>query len=81
MGNVASNTNQRTNQRRRAATKRRPTQQWAWNFKDGRAYVKPAPARRSGSRGGAASAARRPLFKKQPSNNYDWWIFNPNKKA
>lgn len=50
--------------------KNRQQQQWGWEFKDGRAQIK--------ARGPAAAGKPRPLFKKQPSDNYDWWIFNPN---
>lgn len=50
---------------RRQTPKRKAPQQWQWEYKNGRAHLKPhAPAPR-----------KRPLFKKQPSNNYDWYIF------
>lgn len=42
---------------------------WNWEFKDGRAQIKPRKA---------AAPPARPLFRKQPSDNYDWWIFNPD---
>lgn len=48
-----------------------PQQQWDWNWSSGR----PVPvAKRAGGK------AQRPLFKKQPSDNYNLWIFNPDKK-
>lgn len=43
---------------------------WTWEYKNGRAqprYVQPKK-----------SLKKRPLFKKLPSNNYNWWIFNPD---
>jgi hypothetical protein len=42
---------------------------WDWELRDGRLQPK--------ARGGAA-APKRPLFRKQPSDNYNWWIFNPD---
>lgn len=50
-----------------SSSKKRPA--WNWNFKNGRAQIKPRAA--------AAKPAPRPLFKKLPSDDYDWWIFNP----
>ena len=44
--------------------------QWDWEYKNGRMQPKARVAHRP----------QRPLFKKQPTNNYDWWIFNPNAK-
>lgn len=48
---------------------------WAWDFKDGRAVPRyTAPA------GGAGAAEPpRPLFRRLPSDNYDLWIFNPDR--
>lgn len=60
MGNAASN----------GQTRQQRQQAWGWEFKDGRAQIKP--------RQGGGQAGSRPLFKKQPSDNYDWWIFNPD---
>lgn len=66
MGNVAS-----SQPKRQRSSRRQPAQQaWGWEYKNGRMVPK---AR-------AASTKKRPLFKKQPTNNYDWWIFNPNAK-
>jgi len=76
MGNALSNSNNNAQPRPKAKaqpkSKAKPKQQqWAWEFKDGRAYIKP--------RGQAtAKAPPRPLFRKQPSDNYEWWIFNPD---
>jgi len=58
MGNAVSSNN-------------RKKQQWNWNFKDGRAQIKPRAANKT-------KQPRRPLFKKQPSNDYNLWIFNPD---
>lgn len=54
-----------------AQTKKRgaAAQQWDWNWTTGR----PVPVAK---RGGGHQ--KRPLFKKQPSDNYDLWIFNPD---
>lgn len=62
MGNALSN--QSTTKK---ATKKKP-QHWNWDFKNGRAFVKP---RRQ-------APPPRPLFRRQPSDNYDLWIFNPD---
>lgn len=62
MGNAPSN----------QGTKRKPTKKqaaWTWEFKDGRAYIKPRAQ---------AEPQPRPLFRKRPSNNYNLWIFNPD---
>jgi hypothetical protein len=50
--------------------KRTPEAAWNWNFKNGRAAIKP--------RVKAPAAKPRPLFKKMPSDDYNWWIFNPD---
>jgi hypothetical protein len=41
--------------------------QWGWEVKDGRMQPRPM----------TAAAKRRPLFKKQASDDYNWWIGNP----
>lgn len=53
--------------------KRKPAaaQQWDWEFKNGRAFMKP----RNGQK---KEQPKRPLFKRQPSDNYNLWIFNPD---
>jgi len=66
MGNAVSSGNSHRG-------KRRPQQQqqrWNWDFKDGQAKIKPRAA--------AKKQTKRPLFLKQPSDNYNWWIFNPD---
>lgn len=51
---------------KRKSSRRAPPQQaWGWEYR---------------TKARAVSAQKRPLFKKQPSNNYNWWIFNPNAK-
>lgn len=54
--------------------KRPPSQRWNWNWSSGR----PVPVMRRG--GTKAAPRKRPLFKRQPSNDYDWWIGNPNRR-
>ena len=66
MGNAPSSQAPKRKSSRRAP----PQQAWGWEYRNGRMVPK---AR-------AVSAQKRPLFKKQPSNNYNWWIFNPNAK-
>ena len=65
MGNAASG---------QAGNRKKRTQQsaWNWEFKDGRAQIKPRAA------AGRKAQPPRPLFRKLPSDNYDWWIFNPD---
>ena len=66
MGNALSG-----NQKQKGRRQQKNQQQaWGWEFKDGRAQIKPRAA---------APSKQRPLFKKQPSDNYDLWIFNPDK--
>lgn len=51
-----------------APNKKKPTA-WEWEYKNGRMQVKPrAPG----------AAPKRSLLRKQPSDNYNWWIFNPD---
>lgn len=66
MGNAPSQP-KRQNSRRRAPAAQ---QAWGWEYRNGRMVPKAV----------GAPAKKRPLFKKQPSNNYNWWIFNPNAK-
>ena len=46
---------------------RAPQPKWNWNFSSGR----PVPKYR------ARAQPNRPLFKRQPSDDYNWWIGNP----
>lgn len=48
---------------------RQPQQHWNWEFKNGRADIVPKKK---------THQPKKPLFKKQVSNNYNWWIFNPD---
>lgn len=50
------------------ARKGRQAAAWNWDFSSGRPQMKPR----------TKPVARRPLFKPQPSDDYNWWIFNPD---
>jgi hypothetical protein len=54
-----------------ATGQRRPQQKWAWEYRNGRYQPK-----------AVAAVTTKPKLKwvKQPSDNHDWWIFNPNRK-
>ena len=53
------------------AKKRQPA--WAWEFKDGRAYIKPRRTQNG--------KPRRPLFKKPVNDNNDnWFLFGPTEE-
>lgn len=62
MGNAPSSSGNRKR------SKQQQQQRWNWDFKNGRAQIKPR----------GAAKAQRPLFVKRPSDDYDWWIFNPD---
>lgn len=44
--------------------------QWNWEYRNGRANLVFKQPKKS--------LPKKPLFKKQASNDYDWWIFNPD---
>lgn len=68
MGNAPSTKN--TKKKKQQGPQHRPRPMWDWTYKDGRvAGVTPR----------AKTMPRRPLFVKQPSNNYDWWYANPKR--
>lgn len=48
----------------------RQPQKWGWEYRNGRYQPKPV---------GAAAAPARLKWAKQRSDNYDWWIFNPDR--
>lgn len=73
MGNAPSSTQsgrstQSARSTRSAAANRKQQTEWDWEYRNGRLQPKARVTQRP----------QRPLFKKQPSNNYEWWIFNPN---
>ena len=66
MGNTLSSTRRRQSRRSSGTTTQTV---WDWEFRNGRLQPKPRKT---------VKTQHRPLFKRQPSNNYNWWIFNPN---
>lgn len=71
MGNAPSAPSRSQSASRRDVTKRAATQvQWGWEFQGGRAVPK---VKRQ-----TTPKPKRPLLRKLPSDNYDWWIFNPD---
>lgn len=65
MGNASSATG------RRKKKKSAPTPAWHWEFEDGRAQVKPV----------ATASPKRPLFRRQPSDNFNWYIMGEEAAA
>lgn len=65
MGNVQSSKKQQSH--------KKASRKWDWEYKNGRMVPK---ARRPTT--SSHSAPSRPLFRRQRSNNYNWWIGNPN---
>lgn len=69
MGNAPSNSGGSKKKKGGAGARRQVA--WGWEFKDGRAQIKQR----------TTSAKARPLFRRQPSDNYDLWIFNPDRRS
>ncbi len=63
MGNVQSSKKQ---------PHKKVSRKWDWEYKNGRMVPK---ARRATT---SSPQPSRPLFRRQRSNNYNWWIGNPN---
>lgn len=65
MGNAPS-----TAKKKPRKTAKTPEQQWNWTIRDG--HVVDVTRRRQ-----KLPPPSRPLFKKQPSDDYSWWYANP----